>query len=118
MTPKNKTSKLFLAIATIAVLGIDVVEYQYQVVEAATEKAVAALVIIEVQNCFTGNWTLAVRNRDDVIPVINGLRAEHHFDVVVLSQDWHCCDQVSFASRYVGLKTFDEINLTYTLPTG
>ena len=118
MAPKNKASKLFLAIAAIAILRTDVVEYQYQVVEAATEKAVTALVIIDVQNCFTGNGTLAVRNGDDVVPVINGLRAEHHFDVVVLSQDWHCRDHVSFASCYVGLEPFDEINLTYTLPTG
>ena len=46
MAPKNKASKMFLAIATMAVLRTDVVEYQ--VVEAATEKAVAALVIIDV----------------------------------------------------------------------
>jgi len=80
----------------------------------------SAFVIIDVQNCFTGNGSLAVPGGDDVIPTVNRLRSQYasHFDVVVLSQDWHCSDHVSFASQHSGYKTYDSINLTYVANTG
>ena len=79
----------------------------------------SALVIIDIQNCFTGNGSLAVPGGDDVIPVVNRLRSEHagQFDAVFLSQDWHCSDHVSFASQHSGYENFDRITLTY-LDTG
>jgi len=78
-----------------------------------------ALVIIDVQNCFTSGGSLAVPDGDAVIPVINRLRSDHgeNFDEVVLSQDWHCSDHVSFASQHPQHSPFDHINLTY-LTTG
>ena len=79
-----------------------------------------ALIIIDIQNCFTGNGSLAVPEGDDIIPVVNRLRAEYasYFDVVVLSQDWHCSDHVSFASQHSGYHNYDTINLTYLATTG
>ena len=79
----------------------------------------SALVIIDIQNCFTSGGALAVPEGDAIIPVVNQLRSEYaqFFDVVVLSQDWHCSDHVSFASQHDGLQAFDRINLTY-LTTG
>jgi len=78
-----------------------------------------ALVIIDVQNCFTAGGSLAVPDGDAVIPVINRLRSDHgdNFDDVVLSQDWHCSDHVSFASQHPRHSPYDRINLTY-LTTG
>ena len=79
----------------------------------------AALLIVDVQNCFTSGGSLAVPDADAVIPVINRLRSEYakNFDLVVLSQDWHCSDHVSFVSQHPGKKPFDTITLSY-LATG
>ena len=60
----------------------------------------SALLIIDVQNCFLTGGSLAVPNGEEVIPVINSIRSQ--FDVVVLTQDWHCPDHVSFASQHNG----------------
>ena len=59
-----------------------------------------ALLIIDVQNCFLPGGSLAVNDGDKVIPVINRIR--DNFDVVVLTQDWHCPDHISFASQHQG----------------
>jgi len=79
-----------------------------------------ALVVIDVQNCFTSGGALAVSGGDEIIPVVNALRSEHgrHFDEVVLSQDWHCSDHVSFASQHNGHQPYDRITLTYLPATG
>ena len=58
----------------------------------------SALLIIDVQNCFLPGGSLAVSDGDQVIPVINSIREQ--FDVVAISQDWHCPDHVSFASQH------------------
>ncbi|CAG2200182.1 pncA [Mytilus edulis] len=63
-----------------------------------------ALLIIDVQNCFLPGGSLAVTEGDQVIPVINNIRSEYKADIslVVLSQDWHCSDHISFASQHKG----------------
>ena len=75
-----------------------------------------ALIVIDVQNCFTLGGTLEVAGGSDVVPVINQIRHDYgvHFDVVVLSQDWHCSDHVSFASQHAGYGLYDTIQLDYT----
>jgi len=80
----------------------------------------SALLIVDVQNCFTSGGSLAVPDGDAVVPVINGLREDYgqYFDAVVLSQDWHCPDHVSFASQHPGRNPFDQVDLTYRLSTG
>jgi len=79
----------------------------------------SALVVIDVQNCFTSGGSLAVPDGDAIIPVVNRLRSDYveNFDLVVLTQDWHCSDHVSFASQHPGYNPFDSISLTY-LTTG
>ncbi len=59
-----------------------------------------ALLIIDVQNCFLPGGSLAVNDGDQVVPIINSVR--HLFDVVVLTQDWHCQTHISFASQHPG----------------
>jgi len=75
-----------------------------------------ALIIIDVQNCFVDGGTLPVPNGTLIIPVINNIRNlyDSYFSLVVLSQDWHCYDHVSFASQYKGYyKAYDHVPLTY-----
>lgn len=54
---------------------------------------------------------LAVPAGDEVVPVINRLAAR--FANVVLTQDWHPRDHVSFATSHSGRKPFETIRLPY-----
>ena len=70
-----------------------------------------ALMVIDVQNCFLPGGSLAVNDGAAIIPVINTLARS--FSNVVLTQDWHTKDHVSFASQHAGKKPFDMIDLPY-----
>ena len=52
--------------------------------------------MIDVQNCFLPGGSLAVKDGDQVVPVIN--RIAKGFANVVLTQDWHTAGHVSFAT--------------------
>ncbi|KAL8584910.1 hypothetical protein ACOMHN_043547 [Nucella lapillus] len=80
----------------------------------------AALLIIDVQDCFLPGGSLPVTDSEQVVPVINQLRADHEdkFSLVVVSQDWHCPDHVSFASQHPGKSLFSTVNLTYNALKG
>jgi nicotinamidase/pyrazinamidase len=54
---------------------------------------------------------LAVPGGDEVVPVINRLAAR--FPNVVLTQDWHPRDHISFAAAHPGRKPFETIQLPY-----
>ncbi len=54
---------------------------------------------------------LAVPRGDEVVPLINNLGAQ--FANVVLTQDWHPRDHISFASAHPGRKAFETIRLPY-----
>jgi len=71
----------------------------------------SALLVIDVQNCFLPGGSLAVKDGDQVIPVIN--RIAKRFANVVMTQDWHTAGHVSFASSHPGKKPFDTIDLAY-----
>jgi nicotinamidase/pyrazinamidase len=71
----------------------------------------ACLVVVDVQNDFVPGGALAVPKGDEVVPVINRLAAR--FDNVVLTQDWHPADHVSFVSAHSGRTAFEKINLPY-----
>jgi nicotinamidase/pyrazinamidase len=73
--------------------------------------AASALIVVGVQNCFLPGGSLAVRDGDQVIPVIN--RIAKGFITVVITQDWHTPHHVSFASSHPGKKPFDIIKLPY-----
>jgi len=71
----------------------------------------SALLVIDVQNCFLPGGSLAVKDGDQVVPVIN--RLAKGFANVVMTQDWHTPGHVSFASSYAGKKPFETIDLSY-----
>src|ERR1700690_2202951 len=67
----------------------------------------SALLVIDVQNCFLPGGSLAVKDGDQVVPVINKLAKG--FTNVVMTQDWHTVGHVSFASAHSGKKPFETI---------
>jgi nicotinamidase/pyrazinamidase len=71
----------------------------------------SALLVIDVQNCFLPGGSLAVKEGEQVVPVIN--RIAKAFSNVVMTQDWHTPAHVSFASTHSGKKPFDMIELAY-----
>lgn len=71
----------------------------------------AALIVVDVQNCFLDGGTLAVKGGNEVIPVINGLAPA--FENIVLTQDWHTAGHASFASAHEGKKPFETTKLSY-----
>jgi nicotinamidase/pyrazinamidase len=73
--------------------------------------ASSALIVVDVQNCFLPGGSLAVKEGDQVIPVIN--RIAKGFENVVMTQDWHTPHHVSFASTHEGKKPFEVIKLAY-----
>jgi nicotinamidase/pyrazinamidase len=68
-------------------------------------------IVVDVQNCFVPGGTLPVAGGDQIIPLIN--RLARGFEHVVLTQDWHTPNHVSFASSHPGKKPFDTITLPY-----
>src|SRR4030088_2072673 len=71
----------------------------------------SALLVIDVQNCFLPGGSLAVKEGDQVVPVIN--KIAKGFANVVMTQDWHTVGHVSFASTHSGKKPFETIDLKY-----
>jgi nicotinamidase/pyrazinamidase len=71
----------------------------------------SVLLVIDVQNCFLPGGSLAVKDGDQVVPVIN--RIARSFANVVMTQDWHTAGHVSFASSHSGRKPFETIDLSY-----
>jgi nicotinamidase/pyrazinamidase len=71
----------------------------------------SALLIIDVQNGFLPGGSLAVRDGDQVIPIINTI-AKSFFNVV-MTQDWHPKGHLSFASSHSGRTPFETIDLAY-----
>ena len=68
-------------------------------------------VVVDVQNCFVPGGSLAVKGGDEIVPLVN--RLAKSFRHVVLTQDWHTPDHVSFASQHPGSKPFDTVALPY-----
>ncbi|MCG8477954.1 MAG: bifunctional nicotinamidase/pyrazinamidase [Spirochaetales bacterium] len=68
-----------------------------------------ALIVVDVQNDFLPGGALAVPDGDAVVPLINRIMPD--FELVVATQDWHPADHESFASRHVGHKPGDIVNL-------
>jgi len=70
----------------------------------------SALIVVDVQNCFTPGGSLAVKQGDEIVPVIN--KISKGFSNVVITQDWHTSGHVSFASTH-GKKPFEQVDLHY-----
>lgn len=70
-----------------------------------------ALLVIDPQNDFCEGGRLAVAGGAGIMPLINRLSAR--FDRVIVTQDWHTPDQISFASNHPGAAPFTEIEVAY-----
>lgn len=68
-----------------------------------------ALVIVDVQNDFLKNGSLAVPNGNDVIEPINQII--NNYELVIATKDWHPVDHISFASNHPGKKIGDVIEV-------
>ena len=73
--------------------------------------AKAALIVVDVQNCFIDGGTLPVKGGAEVVPVINKLAAS--FENIVVTQDWHTPGHASFASAHAGKKPFETTAMPY-----
>ena len=73
--------------------------------------ATDVLLVVDVQNDFCPGGRLAVPDGDAVVPVINGLA--RRFQHVLMTQDWHPKDHLSFASQHAGTEPFQTITLDY-----
>ncbi|WP_209330130.1 bifunctional nicotinamidase/pyrazinamidase [Lunatimonas salinarum] len=69
-----------------------------------------ALLIVDVQYDFLPGGALAVRDGDQVIPIINALQPK--FDLIVATQDWHPADHGSFAVNHPGTRPGEIIKLS------
>lgn len=69
------------------------------------------LLVVDVQNDFMPGGALAVTGGDQVVPVIN--RLAKGFEHVVLTQDWHPADHISFAVHHPPHQPFETIALPY-----
>ena len=70
-----------------------------------------ALIVIDVQNDFCPGGALAVAGGDEIVPGINALMAE--FRAVILTQDWHPADHLSFASQHPGKIPMELTDMPY-----
>lgn len=71
----------------------------------------AALLVIDVQPDFCPGGALAVPDGNAIIPLIN--RLAPRFETVILTQDWHPADHISFAASHPGKQPFEMIELPY-----
>ena len=70
-----------------------------------------ALIIVDIQNDFLPGGALAVADGDLIIPHVNRLMGKFSDSGgrVILTQDWHPPDHLSFASQHAGKNPFDPI---------
>jgi nicotinamidase/pyrazinamidase len=70
-----------------------------------------ALLVVDIQNDFCPGGALGVPRGDEVVPLINSLARE--FRHVIITQDWHSPNHISFASTHPGKQPYDVITLSY-----
>lgn len=105
----NRRQMMLATIQATAIAGL-----MPRMARAADKIAIdnkSVLLVIDVQNCFLPGGSLAVKDGDQVVPVIN--RIAKSFANVVMTQDWHTAGHVSFASSHSGKKPFEVIDLNY-----
>jgi len=69
-----------------------------------------ALLVIDVQNDFMPGGALAIEDGDGIVPIINTLAKK--FDHVVLTQDWHPPQHISFATTH-NKQPYETIKVPY-----
>jgi len=68
-----------------------------------------ALILVDLQNDFCPGGALAVPHGDQAVIAAN--RLQHHFELVVATQDWHPANHASFAANHPGKKPGDVIEV-------
>jgi nicotinamidase/pyrazinamidase len=71
----------------------------------------SVLLVVDVQNGFTPGGNLAVAKADQIIPKINQIAQQ--FQHVVLTQDWHPDQHISFVENHVAKAAYEVIELAY-----
>ncbi|MEM7370361.1 MAG: bifunctional nicotinamidase/pyrazinamidase [Bacteroidota bacterium] len=56
------------------------------------------LILVDIQNDFVPGGSLAVKEGDQIIPLVN--RLMESFDLILATQDWHPADHKSFAANH------------------
>ncbi len=102
--------ELALGFATVAVTN-SLIGTAAQAAGGIKPDGASALIVVDVQNCFLPGGSLAVKDGDQVVPVIN--KIAKGFANIVMTQDWHTAHHVSFASSHAGKKPFDVVDLPY-----
>jgi len=102
--------RLLLKSTTLGLLGLGMSRYVFAA-SKIKPAANAALIVVDVQNCFVEGGTLPVGKGAEVVPVINKLSSA--FENIVVTQDWHTPGHASFASTYPGKKPFETTKLSY-----
>jgi hypothetical protein len=67
--------------------------------------------VVDIQNDFCPGGSLSVPRGHEVVPLIN--RLAERFEHIVLTQDWHPPDHLSFASAHPGKNPYDTIVVDY-----
>ena len=57
-----------------------------------------ALILVDIQNDFCPGGSLAVREGDEIVPIVNELQT--HFDLFVATKDWHPVGHSSFETLW------------------
>jgi len=107
----TKRRSLLKSTAALGLLGSLGVSKSLFAAEKIKPAANAALIVVDVQNCFVDGGTLPVKGGAEVVPVINKLASA--FDNIIVTQDWHTPGHASFASAHAGQKPFSTIRMSY-----
>lgn len=70
-----------------------------------------ALIVIDLQPDFCPGGALAVAGGDAILAPVNALIAE--FPAVILTQDWHPADHLSFAANQPGRAPYEVVGMPY-----
>ncbi len=71
----------------------------------------SAFIGVDIQRDFMPKGALAVQDGDAVVPSVN--KCLSRFRHIVLTQDWHPPEHISFASRYPGKNPQDTVRSAY-----
>jgi len=110
-TQRRAVLKSAAALAGLAAIGSQALAAEPVKPLKPVKPGSAALIVVDVQNCFLDGGTLAVKGGNEVIPVINKLAPA--FENIVVTQDWHTAGHTSFASAHAGRKPFETTRLAY-----
>lgn len=69
-----------------------------------------ALILVDIQNDFMPGGALAVRQGDEIIPLVNEM-LHYPFELIVATKDWHPNEHVSFANNHEGKQPGEHMHI-------